>query len=183
MKKYLLLLLVITFLSCNKQKEKPNPKFELQVVEELIRMDIYDMKSKEVLDLSLKNLDSIIIKFPNTNESKRAKYLLSKRDSLYTLIDKTKLEEKKSNSKLFLSERKEYQEKLRNLFLDKGLDIKVTITGENYDEMVLEYVLFNDVWFRKFETGGNFKEWFRIGFTKVTLYDNNGYSMSMTPGE
>lgn len=183
MKKIICLLLVIILFSCNKQQEKPDPKLELEVVEQMIKTSIYDLKSKEMIEIQLLKLDSIIIKFPNSNESKRAEYLLSKKDSLYALIDKTKQIEKNANSKLFLSERKAYQEKLRNLFLDQGLDIKVSISGENYDELLLEYVLFNDVWFRKFETGGNFDEWFRIGFTKITLSDKNGYGKYMTPGE
>ena len=178
MKKSLFLLSFIAVWGCNSPKEKPNPKYELEAVEEMIRQSVYDIDSKEFLQLSLKNLDSIILKFPNTKEAKRAKYLLSKKDSLNSLFDKVQLEKQIANDEMLLPERKTYQENLRNLFLDKGFDIKVTVSGDKYDEMVLEFVLFNDVWFRKFETNGDFDNWHKLGFKKITLSDNNGYQMS-----
>lgn len=179
MKKNIFLLCVIAVCGCNSPKEKPNPKYELEAFEEMIRQSIYDMDSKEVLQLSLQNLDSIILKFPNTKEAKRAKYLLSKKDSINSLFDKVKLEKQIANDEMLLPERQTYQENLRNLFLDKGLDVKVTVSGDKYDEMVLEFVLFNDVWFRKFETNGDFDNWNKLGFKKITLSDNNSYRKSM----
>lgn len=178
MKKSIFLLFVIAVWGCNSPKEKPNAKYELEAVEEIIRQSVYDIDSKEFLQLSIKNLDSIILKFPNTKEAKRAKYLLSKKDSLNSLFDRVQLEKQITNDKLLLPERKAYQKDLRNIFLDQGFDIKVTVSGENYDEMELEFVLFNDVWFRKFETNGNFDNWHKLGFKKITLSDNNGYRMS-----
>lgn len=178
MKKNIFLLCVIAVWGCNSPKEKPDPEIELQVVEEMINMVIHgDINSKEILELEFKSLDSIVLKFPNTKEAKRAKYLLSKKDSLNSLFDKVELEKQIANDEMLLPERKAYQENLRNLFLDQGLDIKVTVSGDKYDEMVLEFVLFNDVWFRKFETNGNFDNWYKLGFKKITLSDNNSYQM------
>lgn len=180
MKKNILLFCVIAVWGCNTPKEKPNPKYELELVEEMINMAIHDdINSKDLLEIRIKNLDSIIIKFPNTKEAKRAKYLLSKKDSINSLFDKVKLEKQIANDEMLLPERQTYQENLRNLFLDKGLDVKVTVSGDKYDEMVLEFVLFNDVWFRKFETNGDFDNWNKLGFKKITLSDNNSYRKYM----
>lgn len=179
MKKNILLFCVIAVWGCNSPKEKPNPKYELEAVEEMIKKCVYDIDSKEVLALSLTRLDSIILQFPNTKEANRAKYLLSKKDSINTLFDKVQLKKQIANDEILLPERKAYQETLRNLFLDKGLDIKVTVSGDKYDKMLLEFVLFSDVWFRKFETNGDFDNWSKLGFKEITLSDKNTYRKSM----
>lgn len=172
MRRSILILNLILAFSCSQNTKAPDPKSELQVEEEMIRQAIYEIKSKEILEMQFPRLDSISIKYPNSVEAKRARYLLSKKDSLYALVEKVKEEEHKSSSSI----RKAYQEELRNTFLDNGFDIKVKISNVDYDEMTLEYALFNDVWFRKFETNGNFNKWFKMGFVKITLTDNNGYS-------
>lgn len=65
---------------------------------------------------------------------------------------------------------------LRNQFLDSSLDIKVTVKGKNKDHLYLEYILFSDVWFRKFETEGLFNQYHDLGFNKVTLSDGYNYN-------
>lgn len=175
MKKCLFFLLLSSLVACKQKETKPDPKSDLSATEEIIRQNINDIQSKEMLDISLSSLDSIIKKYPNTVEAKKAAYLKSKKDSLYNLIDLAKKDKQEKLTKLYLPERKGYQESLRNYFLDQGFDIKVTVSGKNYDELMLEFPLFNDVWFRKFETNGNFEEWFKIGFTKITLSNNYDY--------
>lgn len=71
--------------------------------------------------------------------------------------------------------RKNYQKELRNSFLDMGLDIDVLVTGKNNTQLILTFVLFSDVWFRKFETGGNFNSWHELGFNRIDLRDNYDY--------
>lgn len=179
MKKNILLFCVIAVWGCNSPKEKPNPESELQAVEAMINMSIHDINSKDILEIQFKRLDSVILKFPKTKEAKRAKYLLSKKDSINSLFDKVQLKRQIANDEILLPERQAYQETLRNLFLDKGLDIKVTVSGDKYDKMLLEFVLFNDVWFRKFKTNGDFDNWNKLGFKDITLSDKNTYRMSI----
>jgi len=65
---------------------------------------------------------------------------------------------------------------IRNNFLDAGLDIKVTVKGKDKDHLYLEFALFNDVWFRRFETEGIFQQYHSMGFNKVTLTDGYDYN-------
>jgi len=75
--------------------------------------------------------------------------------------------------------RLKYGEDFRNLLLDKSLDIKVTVFGKNNKKMKLTYILFNDVWFRKFETLGYFDLIHEKGFMYIELSDGYGYGRGM----
>ena len=77
--------------------------------------------------------------------------------------------------KLSAKERKENIEKLTNMFLDTGMDVKVSVHGKNNEILELENALFNDVWFRKFETTGMFDNFHNLGFEKIILNDNYDY--------
>lgn len=72
------------------------------------------------------------------------------------------------------AERKKYGEDFHNLLLDRGLNIDVKVTGKDNKTIKLKYVLFNDVWFRKFETEGYFDQIHDKGFTVIELTD--GYN-------
>jgi len=65
--------------------------------------------------------------------------------------------------------RKENIEKLRNMFLDTGIDVKVSVYGKNNEILELKYPLFDDVWFRKFDNLHN------LGYQKIILNDNYEY--------
>lgn len=82
--------------------------------------------------------------------------------------------------KLTKSERKENIEKLRNMFLDTGADIEVSVYGKDNEILELKYALFNDVWFRKFETEGMFDNFNNLGYKIIILNDNYDYKKSMT---
>ncbi|WP_213280026.1 hypothetical protein [Chryseobacterium indologenes] len=71
--------------------------------------------------------------------------------------------------------RLKYGEDFRNLLLDRSLDIKVKVFGKDNKKIKLTYVLFNDVWFRKFETLGYFDMIHEKGFTHIELSDGYGY--------
>ena len=75
------------------------------------------------------------------------------------------------NHKMYL--RMFYAPDLRNTFLDNGLDIKVKVSGKNFDRLTLTFVLFNDVWTRKFTTDGSFAIWAAMGFKRIDI--TNGY--------
>ncbi|PZX91832.1 hypothetical protein DOS84_18795 [Flavobacterium aquariorum] len=81
---------------------------------------------------------------------------------------------------LTATERKENIEKIRNMFLDTGIDVKVSVYGKNNETLELEYALFNDVWLRKFETSGMFDNFHKLGFKKIILNDNYDYKTSVT---
>jgi hypothetical protein len=72
--------------------------------------------------------------------------------------------------------RKAYEQLLRNKYLDAGLDIHVQVTGRNNTRLILTFPLFNDVWFRKCETAGNFNEWHSVGFNRIDLTDGYDYN-------
>ena len=82
--------------------------------------------------------------------------------------------------KLTSDERKNNVEKLRNMFLDTGIDVKVSVYGKNNEILELKYVLFDDVWYRKFETTGMFDNLHNLGYEKIILNDNYDYRTSIT---
>lgn len=73
------------------------------------------------------------------------------------------------------NERKQFETDFRNKLLDKGMDIKVLVFGKENKKIRLTYVLFNDVWYRKFETLGYFDQIHQRGFTHIELTDGYGY--------
>ena len=75
--------------------------------------------------------------------------------------------------------RKQYQNQLRNSFLDNGFDINVHVTGADNKRLILIYPLFNDVWFRKMETNGSFDNWHEMGFNRVDIKDGYKYHKYM----
>lgn len=79
-----------------------------------------------------------------------------------------------------LIKNRQSQEKiLRNKFLDNNLNIKVKVSGKNSDVVTLTYSLFDEVWFRKFETQGHFDELNKMGFKKIILSDSYDYTQWM----
>ncbi|MBF9252489.1 hypothetical protein I2I11_04215 [Pontibacter sp. 172403-2] len=64
-----------------------------------------------------------------------------------------------------------HQHELRNAFLDDGMDVKVDVEGDSSDILILSYLLFDDVWDRKFQTNGSYKAWQKMGYKKVILQD------------
>ncbi|WP_378103990.1 hypothetical protein [Chryseobacterium sp. sg2396] len=79
--------------------------------------------------------------------------------------------------------RLKYGEDLRNLLLDKSLDIKVMVFGKDNKKIRLTYILFNDVWFRKFETLGYFDMIHEKGFNHIELSDGYHYGRWMQYGK
>lgn len=123
-------------------------------------------------------LDSLFIQTLYENRKERS-YLLRHHEAEKKATRKVKWEKVwQEKLKAEADVRKVYGEKLRNSFLDEGLDIKVKVTGVNNTRLILTYVLFDDVWMRKMQTSGNFNEWHKIGFNRIDLkngYDYNSY--------
>lgn len=69
--------------------------------------------------------------------------------------------------------RRAYAEKLREKFLDDGMDIKVSVSGKFATQLNLKYALFNDVWVHKFRKGRLSSEISAMGFKTVDF--NNGW--------
>jgi hypothetical protein len=68
-----------------------------------------------------------------------------------------------------------YAKKLREKFLDDGMDIKVSTEGKDKDTLHLKYSLFNDVWVHKFVKGSLNEEIGRVGFELVFFDDGYDY--------
>ena len=97
-------------------------------------------------------------------------------NTLYEPTDTSAVSEGTVNvKKLSTQERKDNVEKLRNMFLDTGIDVEVSVYGKNNEILELKYALFNDVWFRKFETSGMFDNFHKLGYKKIILNDNYEY--------
>ena len=72
--------------------------------------------------------------------------------------------------------RKVYGAALRERFLDKGMDIKVHVSGRNNDHITLEWVLFNDVWTHQMEKpDGLAQEMKGLGFKRVDVKSGYDY--------
>lgn len=85
----------------------------------------------------------------------------------------------KENDRESSDSRKLYGENFRNLLLDKGLNIKVFVSGKDNKKIKLTYVLFDEVWFRKFETEGYFDKLHDQGFTDIELTDGFKYGQGV----
>lgn len=132
-------------------------------------------------------VDAEIIRFTGlakkTKDSEFENKVIKTRDSLVKnekVIGRKQiadLDKKKSSQDS--DARLKYGEDFRNLLLDRNLDIKVKVFGKNNKKMKLTYVLFNDVWFRKFETLEYFDMIHEKGFTYIELSDGYGYGKWM----
>lgn len=90
------------------------------------------------------------------------------RDSLEQIM-------KKNESERSSNERKQYGKDFENLLLDRELNIKVIVSGKDNRKITLKYVLFDEVWRRKFETEGYFDMLHDKGFDKICLTDGYRY--------
>lgn len=68
-------------------------------------------------------------------------------------------------------QRAEKAKALRELFLDKGLDIKVRVSGKNNTRLTLEWPLFSDVWSHRWEKDGTINSMLDAGFKRVHMTD------------
>jgi hypothetical protein len=76
--------------------------------------------------------------------------------------------------------RREYANKLRDKFLDDGMDIKVSTSGTSSNRLYFKYALFNDVWVHKFQKGSLIDEIKEMGFKKVDFDDGYDYHVYFT---
>lgn len=182
------LILVIWKCSSPSEEEIKKEESEKAVQELLTKMDnekdsisklpplkriseAHKLLSKEkIYDADITNFEELSSDLKNTVYSKRVDKTL---DSLKSLR-KNQLE------KETIQERKDYETTLRNSFLDNNLDIKVSVYGKNNTKIKLTYVLFSDVWFRKFETEGHFEKLYQKGFRRIELTDGYDYGKYMT---
>lgn len=132
-------------------------------------------------------VDTEIIRFTGlakkTKDSKYEARINKTRDSL--IKNEAKIAEKKirdyeeKSAKEESDARKKYGEDFRNKLLDNGLNIKVSVYGKNNKKIKLTYVLFDEVWFRKFENEGYFSQIHDRGFTHIELTDGYNYGQYM----
>lgn len=185
MKKIILVLFILFFLSCKEElKEEPSvvlvetPTVEKPIskeeLKELIKNEYKSMNEdlggfKRPPNISKVKLEGLLEKVKETAYEKQ---VLKSIDSLDSVMNKNILENQ-------AIERKEYETTLRNSFLDNNLNIKVKVSGSNNTKITLSYSLFNEVWFRKFETEGHFDKLAKKGFKKITLTDNYDYTQWM----
>lgn len=134
-----------------------------------------EMKDKIFLEKGYLELDSITFLFPGSKEAKMADSIIRNKYLIYNEVEKKIETENRLLEFNLLRTRKEHETYLRIFFLDNGYDIKVRISGENHTNIVLTYALFNDVWYRKFETEGLFDKWAGLGFKSIILTDGYDY--------
>ncbi|MEC5156661.1 hypothetical protein [Chryseobacterium sp. MP_3.2] len=132
-------------------------------------------------------IDTEILRFSGL--SKKAKgnkqefRIIKTRDSL--IKNEAKIAEKKlrdfeiQSAKESSGARKKYGEDFRNKLLDNGLNIRVSVSGKENKKIKLTYVLFDEVWFRKFENEGYFDQIHDQGFTHIELTDGYDYGQYM----
>lgn len=186
--KKIILLFALIFISCKnevKQEpivtkvETPTIKVEKPLSDDELKVLIQKEYASMNKDLggftpfpsaSKTALEALLIKAKNTVYEKK---ILKSIDSLDTVMNK-------NIEANLASERKDYETTLKNSFLDNNLNIKVKVSGKDNTIITLTYPLFNEIWFRKFETQGHFDKLASKGFKKIILTDNYNYGQSMT---
>jgi hypothetical protein len=154
----------------------PKPLTEVQIKE--LVFEKYASMNKEEGDFKSppkfvkQTFERLLLDVKNTQHEKRVVFTI---DSLGKVISKSDLKEKLIRKKELVSSRKEYEQKLRNSFLDNNLNIKVKVSGKDNTSIKMTYALFDEIWFRKFETEGFFTKLNNLGFTKITLSDGYDY--------
>jgi hypothetical protein len=78
-------------------------------------------------------------------------------------------------------ERQEFAKRLREDYLSKGADIKVSVSGKHAQRLSLEYPLINDVWLYQFQHNADVLDALRAkGFTEVDLSNGWNYGKRLT---
>jgi len=114
----------------------------------------------------------------NLYEIRNERAALTKQKAIKEKLARKKQEQNKKDRLSALAlDRKAYGEKLRNTFLDSGLDIKVSVYGKYNTRMKLSFSLMNDVITRKFQTVGYVNDWESMGFKYIECSDNYDYSV------
>jgi hypothetical protein len=91
---------------------------------------------------------------------------------------------KKATAKLEIENRKKFAGLLRNIYLDRGLDIKVSVSGTKADRLQLSYVLFNDVWSHRLSKEGEIDTWCQMGFKTIRMTNTWDWAVRFDcPGE
>jgi hypothetical protein len=70
--------------------------------------------------------------------------------------------------------RRQFAKLLRDRYLDKGLNIFVTVSGAHAERLTLRFALFNEVWTHQFAKGDLIEEIRIMGFKRVDFTD--GYN-------
>jgi hypothetical protein len=76
--------------------------------------------------------------------------------------------------------REEFSKRLRNNYLDNGLDIKVILSGKYKQKMTLKYPLFSDVWVHKLKQGDLIDTVINLGFDYLEVNDGYDYAVYWT---
>lgn len=178
MKKILILLI---FCGCSlPQKKEMTLSDSFDTLKKDIEKNAKDDNASEVKN-SFDEIHRLIEAYPNDSLHTVALAFYAKKDSIVKVIEAKQeiliAKNKKEADKQAMAARKAYELLLRNQFLDNGLDIKVKVSGKNNENLKLNYILFSDVWARKFETEGFFTTWTTLGFESWALSDGHDYNM------
>lgn len=206
MKKILLILLFAVSVSCD-EKQSSTQK---QALPKTVVADKYGLTAKEkeilsqvknntTLDSEIKEsykilksqfyfIDTEIIRFTALSKKTKGTEYATKvektRDSLIknqSLIAKKQLKESEAKTAAEESAaRKTFEKDFENNLLDNGLNMKVAVSGKENRHIKITYILFNDVWRRKFETEGYLQQLNDRGFKKITLSDGYDYNIYFT---
>jgi hypothetical protein len=125
-------------------------------------------------------LNKALIDTLYVHRSNRNRYILDEKIKQAMLDKKETVERAKKEHELNNAQsaiRKAYAEKLRDNYLDQGMDIKVSVYGKNNANIKLTFVLFNDVWTHKMQKGTLIKEIQDMGFKKLSLSDGYEYNV------
>jgi hypothetical protein len=158
-------------------------RFREDQKEESFRAYIAKMTDDEYALLMQNRLDQIYYTNPTLNKAlidtlyahrtSRNRYILE--EKIKEVAEKVKREREFDNAQS--ATRKAYAEKLRERYLDEGMDIKVSVYGKNNANIKLTYVLFNDVWTHKMSKGTLIGEIQTLGFKKLSLSDGYAYNV------
>jgi len=77
-------------------------------------------------------------------------------------------------------DRRAFAARLREGFLDQGLDIKVRVSGKHAERLTMTYALFSDVWSHRFQGEGVLDSLQTAGFERVDMTDDYDWHVYWT---
>jgi hypothetical protein len=155
-----------------KMEVESKKKGDISVLQQTIKTSKESKKYGECVSA----IGKLLEEYPEKeSEYKADKEFCTKQNEL-AVIEQLKKDKITADANAKLA-RKAIETTLRNNFLDKNLDIKVSVSGKNNERIKMTYALFSDVWSHQLQKNRTIDNLCQQGFKRVEMSDNYNWSV------